>query len=340
MNKESQDLSRRSVLAGGMLLAVGGMSAASASGAMNSTPGQPSGASGTPGTPSSVPPVQSGGAEPSKLPRTLRAAVMYGMIGDGTTVAEKFQVIKDAGFEGVEMESPTEIPMAEILEAATKTGIIPHGVVNGLHWRVPLNAPDVKARAKATDVLKQVIRDAKALGSTSVLLVPAVVSAKQPYDLAWELASESIRDCMSVAKECNITIAVENVWNNFLLSPLEAARFVDQFGEGSKVAWHFDIGNIINFGFPDQWVKVLGNRIVKLHIKDFSRKKRDDEGLWKGFDVQIGEGDANWPAVMKALDATGYSTAAGGNWATAEVGGGDVKRLTQIREQMARVFAA
>jgi hexulose-6-phosphate isomerase len=157
--------------------------------------------------------------------------------------------------------------------------------------------------------------------------------AKQPYDDAWTLSMEQIRKALPVAKECGIKIAVENVWNNFLLSPLEAARYVDDFKDPS-VVWHFDIGNVINTGFPAQWIKVLGKRIAKLHIKDFSRKKRDDQGLWKGFDVELGQGDADWPAVIKALDEVGYSTAPEGNWATAEVGGGDAKHLTKIREIM------
>lgn len=273
--------------------------------------------------------------------RTLRLAVMYGMIGDGTTVEEKFKVIKDCGFEGVEMDRPSDIPLDDVLAAAAKTGIVPHGVVNSVHWRFHMNAPSEVARTKAIDINNQAIRDAKALGATSILLVPAVVNARQSYDKAWELATACIRECQKVAVECNITIAVENVWNNFLLSPLEAARFVDQFGDRatSRVAWHFDIGNVVNLGFPNQWVDVLGKRIVKLHIKDFSRKKRDDEGLWKGFDVEIGEGDAGWPATMEALDACGYSKSAIGNWATAEVRGGDAKRLTEVRKQMAHVLS-
>src|SRR5690606_23282712 len=88
---------------------------------------------------------------------------------------------------------------------------------------------------------------------------------------------------------------------------------------------YFDVGNVVNFGWPEQWVRILGRRIVKLDVKEFSRSKRDAEGLWKGFDVEIGEGDCDWPAVMAALDEVGFA-----GWATAEVAGGGRERLAGI----------
>jgi len=286
-----------------------------------------------------ISPFASAAIHPRQAPRTLRKAVMFGMIGEGETVLEKFTILKDCGFEGVEMDSPSDMNIDEALEAAAKTGIKVHGVVDSVHWKFHLNAPDDKVRAKAVDMLSTALRDAKKYGASSVLLVPGVVNPKQPYDEAWKLSQQEIRKVLPVAKECGVKVAIENVWNNFLLSPLEAARYVDEFND-PMVAWHFDIGNIINAGFPDQWVRVLGKRIVKLHIKDYSRKKRDEQGLWKGFDVELGDGDANWPAVMKALDEIAYSTSPTphGNWATAEVGGGDRKRLTKISEQMDALF--
>jgi L-ribulose-5-phosphate 3-epimerase len=169
-------------------------------------------------------------------------------------------------------------------------------------------------------------------------LVPGVVNAELSYDDCWKLTQKNIRKVLPLAKECGVKIAIENVWNGFIMSPLEAARYVDEFND-PIVAWHFDIGNVIHYGWPDQWVRILGKRIAKLHIKDFSRKKCEKEGLWKGFEVELGEGDAGWPAVMKALDEIGYSTAPDGNWATAEVGNGDEKRLKTISDQMDKLFA-
>lgn len=270
--------------------------------------------------------------------RTLRKAVMIGMVGDGNSVLEKFQILRDCGFEGAELDSPSSTPPDEILAAMDKTGLKVHGLVDSVHWRYHLNDPDAGARKQAIDALKTALHDGKKFGSISVLLVPAVVNDKLPYDKAWQLSIEGIKQCLPVAQETGVKIAVENVWNNILFSPLEAKRYLEEINS-PLVGWHFDIGNVVTFGWPDQWVRILGPSILKLHIKDFSRKKRNDEGYSKGFDVELGEGDAGWPSLMKALDETGYSTAPAGNWATAEVRGGDRARLKTISEQMDRLFA-
>lgn len=290
-----------------------------------------------------TPAAKSPSASTSK--RTLKKAVMYGMIGEGKTVVERFAILKDCGFQGVEMDSPSKIPTDEVLAAADKTGIRVHGLVDSVHWQFHLNCPEAEIRAKGLEALQTALRDGKALGSSSILLVPALVNGKQPYDQAWDLSIAEIRKALPLAREMGVKIAVENVWNNFLLSPLEAARYVDELngadaatGKG-MAAFHFDIGNVINYGWPDQWARILGKRIAKLHIKDFSRKKRDEQGLWKGFDVELGEGDAGWASLMATLDEIGYSTAKEGNWATAEVGGGKADRLKQISEQMDKLFA-
>src|SRR5262249_33258416 len=118
------------------------------------------------------------------------------------------------------------------------------------------------------------------------------------------------------------------------LSPLEAARYVDLF-ESPWIGWHMDLGNVVNTGWPEQWIRTLGKRIRRLHVKDFSRKKRDDQGLWKGFDGERGKGDGDWKAVMAALDAVGYE-----GWASAEVAGGGRERLKTVSGQMDALFAA
>jgi L-ribulose-5-phosphate 3-epimerase len=131
------------------------------------------------------------------------------------------------------------------------------------------------------------------------------------------------------AEQQGIKLLVENVWNNFLLSPLEMARFVDEF-DSPAIGCYFDIGNVVRFGWPEHWIRILGPRIVKLDIKEYSREKQLNEGLWKGFDVEIGEGDCNWPAVRAALADIDYTS----GWATAEVPGGDRKRLADIARRM------
>jgi hexulose-6-phosphate isomerase len=273
----------------------------------------------------------------AKPKRTLRKAIMLGMIGEGKTWEDKLKVAKDAGFEGIEGDSPAP-QIDDLIASAAKVGIAIHGMVNSAHWSLPLNAPGDEPAKKAGEALETCLRDAKKAGANSILLVPGVVSERLPYDECWKVSIERIKKAIPLAKELGITIAIENVWNQFITSPLEAVRYLDEIGD-PIVAWHFDIGNVINFGWPEQWIKILGPRIAKLHIKDFSRKKRNDEGLWKGFAVELGEGDAGWDRVMKALDDCGYSTDPLGRWATAEVGGGDSKRLIKVSEQMDRLFA-
>ena len=111
------------------------------------------------------------------------------------------------------------------------------------------------------------------------------------------------------------------------------ARFIDEM-QNPTVGVYFDVGNVVRFGWPDQWIRILGNRIVKLDIKEYSRKKQNDEGLRKGFNVEIGEGDCDWPAVRQSLADVGYTS----GWATAEVSGGDRQRLADIAERMNKVL--
>lgn len=294
-------------------------------------------------------------AAPPARQRTLRKAIMLGMAQPpaGSSLTDTFKLIRECGFEGVEIDWPSRTKIDEFAAAQEASGLKIHGLVDSVHWKLYLNAPEPAVRDQAREALESCIATAKTLTATSILLVPGVVNAAHNYADCYSLSQDELRKVAPIASAAGITVAIENVWNNFLLSPLEAARYVDELnGPGQGVlsdgsstskrpfAFHFDIGNVINTGFPDQWICTLGARIAKLHIKDFSRKKRDDQGLWKGFDVELGDGDANWPAVMKALDESGYSVASTGNWATAEVRGGDATRLKQISAQMDTLFAA
>jgi hexulose-6-phosphate isomerase len=172
----------------------------------------------------------------------------------------------------------------------------------------------------------------KKYGGTTVLLVPAVVNETVAYDDAWERSTEEIKKMLPTAHETGIKIAIENVWNNFLISPLEAARYIDQFDD-PMIGWYFDVGNIVRYGWPDQWVKILGRRILKVDVKEYSRKKQTDEGIWEGFKVKLGDGDSDWSKVNQALKQIGYS-----GWGSAEVPGGDRSRLKEISQRMDRIF--
>jgi L-ribulose-5-phosphate 3-epimerase len=273
---------------------------------------------------------QTGSGSGAGAGRPIHKAIMWGTLGVKGSVLEKMQAAKTAGYEGAEMDS--HMDRAEVLKARDETGLVIPSVCGVHHWGKPLSHPDPKVRAEGLEALRHTLQDAKAYGATSVLLVPAIVNKEVSYDVAYRRSQEEIAKALPLAGELGVKIAVENVWNGFLLSPLEAARYIDEFNS-PWIGWHFDVGNIVNFGWPEQWIRILGKRIQKLHIKEFSRKKRDNEGLWKGFDVALLEGDDDWPAVMKALDDIGYS-----GWAMTEQPGGDtpeglrdlVKRFDRI----------
>lgn len=275
-------------------------------------------------------------ASPVPNARWIKLAVKIGMVGTGSTLAEKFAAVRDAGLHGIELDSPGPYQSDEVLAASEQTGIEVHGVVLSTHWSKPFNHAEARVRAEAAAALETALRDARAFGATTVLVVPAVVNQSMPYAEAYRYAQDAMLAAGPLADELGISIAFENVWNNFLLSPLEAARFVDELNEGRSrrtFGWYFDVGNIVNFGWPEQWIDVLGDRILKLDIKDFSRRKRDDEGLWKGFGADIGDGDAGWERVVASLQRSGFT-----GWATAEVGGGGTERLADIARRMNKVL--
>jgi len=286
---------------------------------------------------------------PSNSAQRIRLAVKFGMVQPGDSevapgsesrgtadhsIRAKFQLLKDLGYDGVEMDSPSDLDINEVIDASRETDLPIHGVVDSVHWSKPFSHPDAAVRAEGVKALETAIKDCKALGGTTVLVVPAVVNREVSYADAYARSQEEIRKVLPIAAENNITLAFENVWNNFLLSPLEAARYVDEFeSETGGVKWYFDVGNIVRYGWPAQWIRILGPRIAKLDIKEYSRRKANEEGVWKGFEVEIGdpppEEGCDWPSVRQALREIGYT-----GWATAEVGGGGRKRLADIRRRM------
>ncbi len=264
----------------------------------------------------------------------IKKAVKFGMVKGDMSVLEKFKLLKGLGFDGVEMDSPTTLDREEILAARDKSGLPIHGAVNSRHWKSPLSHADPAVRKQCVDSIRTALRDVKFWGGTAMLLVPAKVDKTMPYDKAYTRSQAEIRKVLPLAEELGVKILIENVWNNFLLSPLEMARYIDEF-ESPMIGSYFDVGNIVRSGWPEQWIRILGKRIVKLDIKEYSRQKRDNEGLWKGFKVELLEGDCDWPEVMKALREIGFS-----GWATAEIRGGGRDRLQEIARRMDRIFAS
>lgn len=263
---------------------------------------------------------------------SIKKAVKFGMVDEDISILEKFKLLKSLGFDGVEMDSPSDLDRDEVIAARDETGLPIHGVVDSVHWRKTLSDADPSVRAEGLDGLKTALDDAHAYGASTVLLVPAVVNKDVSYADAYARSQAEIRKVLPLAQEHGVKIAIENVWNMFLLSPLEAARYIDEF-ESEWIGWYFDVGNIVNYSWPEHWIRTLGPRILKLDIKEYSREKRDNEGPYAGFRIEIGDGDCDWPAVNQALADIGYE-----GWATAEVSGGDAARLRDIATRMDRVL--
>ncbi|HTL59018.1 MAG TPA: sugar phosphate isomerase/epimerase family protein [Candidatus Limnocylindrales bacterium] len=264
--------------------------------------------------------------------RNIRKGIMWGTVGIKGSVLEKMKVVKEAGFEGVEMNS--HMDQDEVVRARDEVGLVIPSVCGALHWDKPLSHPDPKIREEGLEALKQTLRDAKRYGASSVLLVPAVVNKEISYADAYARSQAEIRKAIPLAEELGVKIAIENVWNHFLLSPLEAVRYVDEFNSPA-VGWHFDVGNVITYGWPEQWIRALGKRIQKFHIKEYSRKRSEEEGLWKGFDVPLLEGDDDWPTVMKAIDEIRYT-----GWVMTEQGGGSTPEgLKDLAQRLGKILA-
>ena len=258
---------------------------------------------------------------------------MYETISMEATVLEKFQSVKTAGFAGIEPMS--HMSQSEVLDALYATGLSAASVCCATHWKNPVTDPSPAVREIGRKGLEQALREAKVYGATSVLFVPAVVNQQVAYDVAYKRSQDEIRKVLPLAQELGVKIAIENVWNHFIMTPLEAVRYIDEF-QSDAIGWHFDVGNSIIYGWPEHWIRILGKRIQKLHIKEFSREKANKTGLSSGFDVKFLEGDDNWPAVMKALDEVGYR-----GWGIAEQRGADsLQGLKDLSERMDRIFAS
>jgi L-ribulose-5-phosphate 3-epimerase len=261
--------------------------------------------------------------EMQKKPK-LRLAVKYGMIKINGTAEEKLNLVKNLGFEGVEVDSPSGLNKVEVKAASDKTGIKIHGVIDSVHWRDTLSHPDEAVRAKGVAALSGAIEDAAFYGSDTVLLVPGVVNDSVTYEQCYERSQAEIKKVLPLAEQQKMKICIETVWNNFLTTPEQLISFVDDL-RSPWVGAYFDCSNMIKYGVPSaEWIRKLGKRLVKFDFKGYSKTKS-----W----CPIGEGDEDWPEVLTALGEIGYD-----GWATSEVAGGGEKELTDIAARMKKVL--
>ena len=274
-----------------------------------------------------------GAPQPAKpaAASTIHKSVLINMLPKALPYAERFAMARTAGFEAIEMQTIASAEeAAEIREAATKAGLRIHSVMNSDHWRLPISSADPEVVNGSVKGMETSLRNAKLWGADAVLLVPAVVDAKTGYRDAWTRSQRVIRErLLPVAKELNIVIAVEEVWNKFLLSPIEFARYVDEF-ESPLLRAYFDVGNIVFYGYPQDWIRTLGPRIAKMHLKDFKLDRSGGKFTW----TNIGEGDIDWLEVRRALDEVKYS-----GFVTTEVNGGDAPYLTDLSGRVDRFLA-
>jgi hexulose-6-phosphate isomerase len=260
-------------------------------------------------------------AAPSRLP--IKKALLIGMLPRDLSYADRFKLVRDTGFEAVECVTTPEQKVAEeIKKAAESAGIRIHSVMNQAHWKMPLSSSDPQVVAESMKGMETSLRNAKFWGADTVLLVPAVVTPETSYQEALERSQRNIRRLLPLAQELNVIIGIENVWNKFLLGPIEFAAYVDGF-KSPWVRAYFDVANVLFYGYPQDWIRTLGKRIVKIHLKDFSFRK--DVAAF----VALREGDANWPAIYKALAEIGFS-----GTATCELPGGDEAYLKEVSRRV------
>ncbi len=252
-------------------------------------------------------------------------ACKLSMVQEGKTLEDKFRLLRDIGFDATELDSPNPYSTSEVLAAKKASGLRIHGTIDSVHWRHTLSDPDPKVRAKGLQALRTGLQDAHDYGATTCLLVPGIVRKNIPYDLVYKRSQKEIRKALPLAEKLGVKIAIENVWNGFLQSPLEFRNYLDEF-RSPWIGAYLDIGNMRKFGWPTHWIRILGKRIVKVDIKGWSFKK--------GFGVEILQGDIDWKACMRELAKVGYQDVI-----TAEVQGGNRERLTKIAKDLDHILA-
>jgi len=262
-----------------------------------------------------------------EAPPAIKKGLVFDMVPADLSYADRFKLVRDAGFEVVQaLTEPDERKAEEMKEAAAAANIRIDSVMNVDHWQYPLSSSDSVVVEKSLSGMRTSLRNAKLWGSDTVLLVPAVVNAQTSYRDAWTRSQAQIRKLIPLAAELKLVIAIEEVWNKFLLSPLEMVQYIGEFHSPWVQAW-FDVGNVVLYGYPQDWIRTLGKRIVKVHLKDFKRKEGGYE--W----VNLGDGDVDWPAVRQSFTEIGYTGSV-----IAELEQGDEAYLRDVSRRIDRLL--
>jgi L-ribulose-5-phosphate 3-epimerase len=254
-----------------------------------------------------------------------KKSVMFTMLPERLSLEARFQLAKEVGFEGVEAPPVAEESAANAMRAAAeKAGLPIHSVIYG-GWEAPLSSPDPAIVQKGLESARKAMQSAKWLGADDILLVPAIVNAQTRYKDAYARSQKQVRALIPTAEKLGVMILIEEVWNNFLLSPLEFARYIDEFRH-PLVQAYFDVGNVVVFGWPEDWIRTLGKRIKKVHLKDFKRSTRQF--------VALREGDVDWPEVRRAFAEVGFT-----GFMNTELPGGDEAYLRDVSARVDAILA-
>ncbi|MCK9221986.1 MAG: sugar phosphate isomerase/epimerase [Limnochordia bacterium] len=254
----------------------------------------------------------------------MKKSISIWMFPEDWTLEQICQTTKDAGYDAIELSfnevgplslKGTEKDALQVKETVEKAGLEIASLASGLFWTYSLTSDDATTRQKAKDIVKGMLQAAHWLGTDCILVVPGAVdvffnpaSEVVPYDVVYERSLAALKELAPVAEDFKVSIGLENVWNKFLLSPLEMARFIDEI-DSPYVGAYFDAGNVLFAGYPQDWIRILGDRIKRVHIKDYRKSIGNADGF-----VNLLEGDVPWPEVMKALKDIGYT-----GYVTAEV---------------------
>jgi L-ribulose-5-phosphate 3-epimerase len=238
----------------------------------------------------------------------VKKGICFSSLPGSFPLRERLELAREVGIEGIEIpQFDTQEEVEQVAEVAGELGLEVHSVMGGTHWKLPLSSTDEDVREQAVQGINRALQVAKWSGAPVVLVVPGVVNDDVSYAAAYELSRKSINEILPTAEDLGVAMLLENVWNKFLLSPLEMRDFIDSF-DTPLVQAYFDVGNILLYGYPHQWIEILGERIKRVHVKDFDVNARQF--------VPLLSGSVDWPRAANALRGIGYDS-----YVTAEVPG-------------------
>ena len=256
----------------------------------------------------------------------LKKAVLISMLPKQMSYADRFKLAVDVGFEGIEAQTITDPKEADQIKEASMAAKIPiHSVMNMAHWQHPLSSPNADDVKKSVEGMETSLRNAKLWGASNVLLVPGVVRPDTTIPQAWQRSQPVVKKLIPLAKELGVQIGIEPVWNKFLLTPYDTAKYIDEF-KSPWITAYFDVGNVVMYGFPQEWIRALGKRITRFHLKDFDTRTRNF--------VNLREGSIDWKEVRKAIGEINYN-----GWLTVELNGGDEAYLRDVVKRVDKIFA-